>query len=104
MENIFKNNKYKTLLAMFCGVCWSLAYPFIKVGYGEFRIASDDLGGKILFAGVRFFMAGLFVTLFCMFVRKEKLDLKVRKDIWWLLLLALVNTTLHYIFAYIGLG
>ena len=104
MGNIFKNNKYKTLLAVFCGVCWSLAYPFIKVGYGEFQIASDDLGGKILFAGVRFFMAGLFVTLFCVFVRKEKLDLKDRKDIRWLLLLALVNTTLHYMFAYIGLG
>ena len=104
MENIFRDNKYKTLLAVFCAAGWSLAYPFIKVGYGEFRIASDDLGGKILFAGVRFFMAGLFITLFCMFVRKERLDLKVRKDIWWLLLLALVNTTLHYIFAYIGLG
>ena len=103
MERIFKNNKYKTLLAVICSVGWSLAYPFIKIGYQEFRIAPDDLGGKILFAGVRFFMAGVFVLLFCSF-RKEPLRLKDKKDLRWLFLLALVNTTLHYIFAYIGLG
>ena len=103
MERIFKNNKYKTLLAVICSVGWSLAYPFIKIGYQEFRIAPDDLGGKILFAGVRFFMAGVFVLLFCSF-RKELLRLKDKKDLRWLFLLALVNTTLHYIFAYIGLG
>ena len=65
MERIFKDNKYKTLLAVICSVGWSLAYPFIKIGYQEFHIAPDDLGGKILFAGVRFFMAGVFVLLFC---------------------------------------
>ncbi len=103
MERIFKDNKYKTLLAVICSVGWSLAYPFIKLGYQSFQIASDDLGGKILFAGIRFFMAGLFVMLFCAF-RKTGLDLKDKKDLRWLLLLALVNTTLHYMFAYIGLG
>ena len=103
MERIFKDNKYKTLLAVICSVGWSLAYPFIKLGYQSFQIASDDLGGKILFAGIRFFMAGLFVMLFCAF-RKTGLDLKVKRDLRWLLLLALVNTTLHYMFAYIGLG
>ncbi len=103
MERIFKDNKYKTLLAVICSVGWSLAYPFIKLGYQSFQIASDDLGGKILFAGIRFFMAGLFVMLFCAF-RKTGFDLKDKRDLWWLLMLALVNTTLHYMFAYIGLG
>lgn len=103
MEKIFKDNKYKTLLAVICSVGWSLAYPFIKLGYQSFQIASDDLGGKILFAGIRFFMAGLFVMLFCAF-RKTGLDLKDKRDLRWLLMLALVNTTLHYMFAYIGLG
>ena len=103
MERIFKDNKYKTILAVICAVGWSLAYPFIKVGYQEFQIASDDLGGKILFGGIRFFLAGLFVMAFCAF-RKINLDLKNKKDLGWLFLLALVNTTLHYTFAYIGLG
>ena len=103
MENIFKDEKYKTILAVITAVGWSLAYPFIKLGYQEFQIAPDDLGGKILFGGVRFFMAGLFVMLFCM-LRKYRLDMKDRQDLLWLLLLAVVNTTLHYMFAYIGLG
>lgn len=80
-----------------------MAYPLIKVGYGIFEISADDLGRKLLFAGVRFLFAGLLVSAFCV-CRKTKLDLKVRKDISWLLLLALVNTALHYMFAYIGLS
>ena len=103
VERIFKSNKYKTLLVVLCSLGWSLAYPLIKKGYQEFHIGADDLGGKILFGGVRFFLAGVFVTLFCVF-RKIRLDLKDKKDLWWLLLLALVNTTFHYMFAYIGLG
>ena len=43
MENIFKDEKYKTILAVITAVGWSLAYPFIKLGYQEFQIAPDDL-------------------------------------------------------------
>lgn len=103
MEKIFQDNRYKTLLAVICSVGWSLAYPFIKLGYQTFQVASDDLGGKILFGGLRFFLAGIFVMLFCAF-RKIGLEIKNRNDLWWLFLLALVNTALHYTFAYIGLG
>ena len=103
MEEIFKNGKYKSLLAIFCAFGWSLAYPLIKMGYREFQIAAGDLGGKILFAGIRFLFAGLLVSCFCC-LRKKKLALENRNDFWWLILLAIVNTTLHYMFAYIGLG
>ena len=77
-----------------------MAYPLIKVGYRVFGIASDDIGGKLLFAGVRFFFAGVLVSLLCA-ARKIPLQIKKKKDYSWLLLLALVNTTLHYMFAYI---
>ena len=103
MNNIFQDKRYKAILAIICAVGWSMAYPLIKVGYGIFEISADDLGGKLLFAGVRFLFAGLLVSAFCV-CRKTKLDLKVRKDISWLILLALVNTALHYMFAYIGLS
>lgn len=103
MNNIFQDKRYKAILAIICVVGWSMAYPLIKVGYGIFEISADDLGGKLLFAGIRFLLAGLLVSAFCA-CRKTKLDLKRKKDVSWLLLLALVNTTLHYMFAYIGLG
>lgn len=103
MDKLFKDNKYKSILAFICALGWSLAYPLIKIGYQQFEIDSSDLGGKILFAGVRFFFAGLFVLIFCR-VKKIKLDIKKKSDISWLVLLAIVNTTFHYMFAYIGLG
>lgn len=103
MEKYFKDNRYKSILAAFCALGWSLAYPLIKIGYREFGIDGSDLGGKILFAGVRFFFAGMLVLVFCS-LRRNKMELQKGKNLLWLLLFALVNTTLHYMFAYIGLG
>ncbi|MDY4836071.1 MAG: DMT family transporter [Frisingicoccus sp.] len=103
MEEIFRNRRYKSVLAIFCAFGWSLAYPLIKIGYQEFQIASADLGGKILFAGIRFLFAGMLVSVFCR-LGKRKLELENKNDLWWLILLAIVNVTFHYMFAYIGLG
>ncbi|MBE6742237.1 MAG: DMT family transporter [Ruminococcaceae bacterium] len=103
LNQIFRDSRYKPFLAAFCAVGWSLAYPLIKLGYSEFNIAGNDLGGKVLFAGIRFFVAGLLIILFCIF-RKRKLELKKKSDFSLLLLFGLVNTSLHYMFAYIGLG
>ena len=61
---LFTNDKTRPLLAIFCALGWSLAYPFIKLGYAELQIDSADLGSKILFAGIRFFAAGLLVLAF----------------------------------------
>lgn len=103
MEKIFRDNRYKSILAMLCALGWSLAYPLIKIGYQEFRIDGIDLGSKILFAGIRFFFAGVLVLVFCG-CRKIKMEMQRKQDYLWLLLLAVVNTSLHYMFAYIGLG
>ena len=103
MEELFRNSRYKPIMATFCAFGWSLAYPLIKIGYQEFQITSADLGGKILFAGIRFLFAGMLVFGFCCF-RKKKLELKNKNDFLWLILLPMVNVTIHYMFAYIGLG
>lgn len=103
MVNILKDKRYKAIPAFFCALGWSLAYPLIKIGYEQFRIAPDDLGGKILFAGIRFFFAGALVLAFCL-ILKKKIEIKCKKDFLWLILFAAINTTLHYMFAYIGLG
>lgn len=101
--NIFMDKRYSPILAFLCALGWSLAYPLIKVGYQQFHIESSDLGGKILFAGIRFFFAGVIVLLFCR-IKRTGLEIKKRNDYLWLITLAVVNTTLHYMFAYIGLG
>lgn len=103
MDNIFKDNRYKSILALLCALGWSLAYPLIKIGYRELQIDSGDVGGKILFAGIRFFFAGILVWVFCCF-SKRSARARDKNYLLWLLLLAVINTTLHYMFAYIGLG
>jgi len=101
-SKIVKENKYRPYLAAFCAIGWSLAYPLIKYGYGEFNIA-DDLGSKLLFGGIRFAAAGLLVLAFGI-ITKTNLKIKDAKNWGLIWLFALVNTSLHYMFAYIGLS
>ena len=102
MNQIVKNNKYRPYLAALCAIGWSLAYPLIKSGYQVFNIG-NDLGSKLLFGGIRFTFAGLFVLLFGA-VTKTDLKIKGAKNRGYILLFGLVNTSLHYMFAYIGLS
>lgn len=102
-QSLLKDEKYRSLFAVLSATGWSLAYPLIKLGYREFQIPSDDIGGKILFAGIRFLCAGL-ILLGYSFSQKRKPG-KLGSNEWtWLVLFALVNITFHYMFAYIGLG
>ena len=102
-QSLLKDEKYRSLFAVLSATGWSLAYPLIKLGYREFQIPSDDIGGKILFAGIRFLCAGLLLLGYS-FSQKRKPG-KLGSNEWtWLVLFALVNITFHYMFAYIGLG
>lgn len=50
-------------LAMICCLLWGSAFPCIKIGYKMFHIASADASSQLLFAGCRFFLAGVLVLL-----------------------------------------
>lgn len=89
--------------ALLCALLWALAYPFIKLGYAELGIAHDDLGSKVLFAGIRFLVAGLLVLALARSRGGDRTPLS-RRTWGWLLLFAGVNTSLHYLFSYVGLG
>ena len=103
MATIFRDSRYKSILAIFYALGGSLAYPLIKIGYQAFQIDAGDLGGKIIFAGIRFFSAGVLVLVFCCF-QKIRIEMKKKNDLFWLFVLSIVNIALHYMFAYIGLG
>lgn len=99
---ILKSKKLQPLLASFCALGWSLAYPLIKLGYSEIGISSSDTGSKIMFAGIRFLVAGLMVVLVSVF-QKKNMKVNCREGMA-LIVFALVNTALHYLFSYIGLS
>ena len=90
-------------LAIICTLLWGTAFPFIKLGYSAFDIRFGDLGAMLLFAGCRFFLAGLVILPF-MAVRCHGRILPQRADMLPIALLGLVMTAAQYLFIYIGLG
>lgn len=91
------------LLALSCAVAWAFAFPLIKLGFASFGVSSGDTGAKALFAGIRFFAAGLAVLIMA---RVSGRDMKIKggRALLSVLLFGLVNTALHYFFYYIGLS
>lgn len=101
-QSVFSKGWVVVLCACIATALWGSATPAIKIGYELFRITPDDLGTKMLFAGVRFCAAGLLTLLFTT-IWDKKLPIPKKADLLPLSLLAIVQTTLQYIFFYIGL-
>lgn len=91
--------------AVFCTMLWGTAFPGIKVGYDLFSIAAGDSGSKMLFAGARFFIAGIIVIAVSVLKRKngEKI-VPEKKDIFPLTLLGFFQTFLQYTLLYTGIS
>lgn len=88
-------------LAILCCILWGSATPSIKIGYELFDIAKNDTAAQILFAGMRFTLAGALTVLFGSLISQKALIPK-KKSIAPIMKLAMVQTILQYIFFYIG--
>ena len=101
--SIFQRPVWVALFALTAAVAWGWAYPLIKLGFDEFGITKDMTASKMLFAGVRFTLSGLIVLAIAM---AKGVSLKVNKPsgMAYILGYALLNTTIHYAFFYIGLS
>lgn len=82
---------------------WGSAQSTIKVGYELFAINSGDTYSQILFAGARFFIAGILVVI-AGSVQNRGLLLPCKDDTKPILVLALFQTVLQYVPFYIGLA
>ena len=99
---LFTRRKVVFLLATLCCLLWGSAYPAIKNGYALFGIAANDIPSKLVFAGYRFAFAGL-VLLVLAAAGKKPLGLD-RRTLGQVTLLGLTQTSLQYVFFYIGLA
>lgn len=100
---IFQRPVWVAVFALTAAVAWGFAYPLIKLGYAEFGILPAMTGSKMLFAGVRFTVAGAIVLAMAGMAGRS-FGVMRRCDWWYIALFCLVNTTLHYAFFYIGLS
>lgn len=103
MNRIFQNKWSVIGIAVFCSILWGSAFPVLKVSYVEMQMAPDDVIAKIVFAGIRFLLAGLLVLGFLLVTSPKKI-IVTRKQFMVLLILGLVQTTLQYYFFYVGLA
>ncbi|MBP9643800.1 MAG: DMT family transporter [Budvicia sp.] len=99
----FTNKKVVYVTAAFCCLLWGSAYPSIKTGYLLFNIAADDIPTQILFAGYRFMLAGLLLLVIGGLSGKPLARLS-RRQFGQITLLGLVQTSVQYVFFYIGLA
>ena len=101
--SIFQRPVWVVVFALTAAIAWGWAFPLINVGFSAFGITADMTGSKMLFAGIRFAVAGLIVLSVA---RSSGRSFKTNEtgDWWFILAFALMNTTLHYFFFYVGMS
>lgn len=82
---------------------WGSLFPCIKMGYRYFDIDSGHIPSLLLFAGVRFLLCGLILTMICG-VRRERMRLSSKKEWLPLIGVAAFAVVLHYACTYTGLS
>ncbi|MCI8388276.1 MAG: DMT family transporter [Clostridiales bacterium] len=102
MENLIKNKRLMPLFALICALLWGCGFSVVKTGYELFGIDGGDVASKILFAGIRFILAGLLTLVFCAF-SKTRFD-SVLPHIGGIVVLSIFQTVIQYAFLYIALA
>lgn len=95
-------NKKTVLLALMACLLWGSAFPTLKTMYSVMGVGSD-YGIKMLLAGIRFAMAGLFILVYYGLRYKKAPLLKNSKAWSRVALLGLLQTAFLYAFYYIGI-
>ena len=101
--NLIKEKRWAIIFSLMAMLLWGSAIPLIKLTYLHAGILPDDPGGKIFIAGIRFFMAGLLTYIYFFLFNKEKVE-RDKINFKFIIILALIQTTLQYSTYYIGLS
>lgn len=102
-SSVIQNRTAACALAVGCTMLWGTAFPFIKLGYREFGIADGDVGSMLLFAGLRFSLAGILVILF-LCAKERRPALPQKPELAPIILLGVIQTAGQYFCTYFGIG
>lgn len=103
MKAKLSDKKAVFLAAMVCCFLWGSATPAIKIGYQIFQIDGGDTSSIILFAGIRFLLAGLLVVMFQSLLRRRFLKPE-REALPSIFALSMAQTVVQYLLFYVGLA
>jgi drug/metabolite transporter (DMT)-like permease len=102
-SRFFSRPRHVVGLATLCCLLWGSAYPAIKGGYALLDIARGDTAAQLAFAGWRFLLAGALLLLIARLMGKPVWSLAPAQ--WRQVgLLGLAQTSLQYVFFYVGLA
>ncbi|MFR5876530.1 MAG: DMT family transporter [Eubacterium sp.] len=91
------------LLAAVCCFLWGSAFPAIKIGYHLFKIDTNDIASILLFAGLRFALAGVLTIIIFSIINKKPL-FPYKNAFPKIGVLSLFQTIIQYVFFYLGLA
>lgn len=90
-------------LACVCCILWGSAIPVIKTGYRLLEVDSADTSSQIVFAGIRFALAGILVLIFAS-IREKKVIRPDKKLFVYAIPVCFTQTFVQYFFFYIGVA
>ena len=100
-ERIFTNPKYVVILAVLTNILWGSAWPSIKIGNEQFQVVT--IPEQILFAGMRFFGAGMALLIFYTITNKKLPVIHKENDNRKIVFYQMIfQTFLQYMFSYLG--
>lgn len=100
-HKFYTNPIIVAVIAVFCCALWGSATPFIKMGYELLNVSG--VPSTMLFAGLRFFLAGV-LTIIIFSVARRKFISPKKRNFGKISIVSLFQTVLQYIFFYIGLS
>ena len=102
-QNTLTKTGIVALLACVCCILWGSAIPVIKTGYRLMQVDSADTASQIVFAGVRFTLAGILVLIFAS-IKEWKVMIPDREILKYAVPVCLAQTVGQYFFFYIGVA
>ena len=102
-QNILTKTGIVALLACVCCILWGSAIPVIKTGYRFLHVDSSDIASQIVFAGVRFTLAGILVLIFAS-IREKKVMIPDKEILKYAVPVCLAQTVGPYFFFYRGVA
>ena len=103
MKSLFQNKWGVLGFAVISTLLWGSAFPVIKISNLELQIAPGDTAAQLVFAGMRFLLAGLILIGFLFITNRNQIKVK-RSKIFVLIILGIVQTTVLYYFFYVSLS
>ncbi len=101
-KSIYQNPIFILVLATITCFLWGSAFPSIKIGFSMLGIEHANSIIKLQFAGYRFFLAGIYLLVLILVLKKP---LSIPKRVLpYLILLGLLQTALQYYLFYNGLA